>query len=179
MSKTFKMVTIVGTSPNSYEDAMRNGVADASQSLRNMYWFEVQELRGRIEEGGVREAGRLQQQALGTDLPQDAGQGHAHGHVHDATDAPAGDLLHGDPADAFAGHERRAVDADLAEFVDDHGPPVIDGDLPRSRIRDDNVTFTSFAMSPQRNRESEYNARLNGPGVTPNPPYLYGQKRRR
>ena len=55
MAKTYKMVTVVGTSPESSEDAIRNAVADASSTLRNLGWFEVQEVRGRIEEGRVAE----------------------------------------------------------------------------------------------------------------------------
>jgi flavin-binding protein dodecin len=51
MSNTFKMVTLVGTSPESYEVAIENALADASASLRNLSWFEVKELRGRVVEG--------------------------------------------------------------------------------------------------------------------------------
>lgn len=55
MSETFKMVTVVGTSANSIDEAIRNAVADASGTLRNLGWFEVQEVRGRIDDGGVAE----------------------------------------------------------------------------------------------------------------------------
>ena len=55
MSGTFKLVTLVGTSPDSYEQAIRNAVRDASASLRNLSWFEVTELRGRISGGQVAE----------------------------------------------------------------------------------------------------------------------------
>jgi flavin-binding protein dodecin len=55
MTKTYKMVTVVGTSPESSEEAIRNAVVDASSTLRNLGWFEVQEVRGRIEEGRVAE----------------------------------------------------------------------------------------------------------------------------
>ena len=55
MSKTFKMVTLVGTSDQSYEDAIGNAVKDASASLRNIGWFEVVEMRGRVENGNVAE----------------------------------------------------------------------------------------------------------------------------
>jgi flavin-binding protein dodecin len=53
MGKTFKMVHLVGTSATSYEDAIRNAVADASKSLRHLGWFEVEEMRGRVEDGKV------------------------------------------------------------------------------------------------------------------------------
>lgn len=53
MAKTFKLITIVGTSPDSYEEAIQKGVTDASASLRNLSWFEVQEMRGRVDQGKV------------------------------------------------------------------------------------------------------------------------------
>jgi len=53
MGKTFKVITIVGTSPNSCDEAIQKGIADASASLRNLAWFEVQETRGRVDQGKV------------------------------------------------------------------------------------------------------------------------------
>ena len=50
---TYKLVEIVGTSKESFAKAVANGVARASKSLRNMDWFEVTEMRGRIEKGKV------------------------------------------------------------------------------------------------------------------------------
>jgi len=55
MSHTFKMVTVVGTSPDSYEAAIANALSDASATVRNLSWFEVQEQRGKIVEGKVAE----------------------------------------------------------------------------------------------------------------------------
>jgi flavin-binding protein dodecin len=55
MGKTFKMVHLVGTSDQSYEDAIRNAVAEAAASLRHLAWFEVEEMRGRIDDGKVAE----------------------------------------------------------------------------------------------------------------------------
>ncbi len=55
MSKTFKCVTLVGTSTTGYEDAIQNAITDASVSLRNLCWFEVGELRGRVENDKVTE----------------------------------------------------------------------------------------------------------------------------
>jgi len=55
MSKTYKMVTVVGTSSTSPQEAIRGGIADAGKSLRNMQWFEVKEIRGRIDDGAVAE----------------------------------------------------------------------------------------------------------------------------
>jgi len=55
MSSTYKMVTLIGTSTESYEAAIETALADASASLRNLSWFEVVEMRGRIREGRAAE----------------------------------------------------------------------------------------------------------------------------
>lgn len=55
MSPTYKMVTLVGCSASSYEDAIQQAVADAGKTLRNLGWFEVLEMRGRIADGKVAE----------------------------------------------------------------------------------------------------------------------------
>ena len=51
MSKTYKKIEIVGTSEKSFEEAVRNGVQRAADTVKNMDWFEVTELRGRIDDG--------------------------------------------------------------------------------------------------------------------------------
>ena len=50
---TYKVTEIVGTSTDSVQQAVRNGIARASQTLRNLDWFEVTEIRGHIENGEV------------------------------------------------------------------------------------------------------------------------------
>ena len=55
MGNTFKMVTIVGISPTSYEEAIASALADASATLRGLAWFEVVEMRGRIDGNQVAE----------------------------------------------------------------------------------------------------------------------------
>ena len=50
---TYKITEIVGTSPDGIDQAIRNGVARASQTLRHLDWFEVQEIRGYLKEGTV------------------------------------------------------------------------------------------------------------------------------
>lgn len=49
----YKKIELVGSSPNSIEEAVRNAVTKASQSLRNLRWFEVVETRGDIENGKI------------------------------------------------------------------------------------------------------------------------------
>jgi flavin-binding protein dodecin len=53
MDRVYKLVEIVGTSQKSLTDAIERGVKRASKTLHNLDWFEVTELRGRIEEGKV------------------------------------------------------------------------------------------------------------------------------
>ncbi|CAL9348561.1 MULTISPECIES: dodecin [Streptomyces] len=50
---TYRVTEIVGTSPDGVDAAVRNGIERASQTLRNLDWFEVTQVRGQIEEGRV------------------------------------------------------------------------------------------------------------------------------
>ncbi|GAA1591395.1 dodecin family protein [Actinomadura kijaniata] len=51
--RTYRVTEIVGTSPESVEQAVRNGIRRASQTLRHLDWFEVTEVRGQIVDGEV------------------------------------------------------------------------------------------------------------------------------
>jgi len=54
MSKhVYKMIELVGSSPNSTDDAIRNAIARADKTLRNLDWFEVLETRGQLADGKV------------------------------------------------------------------------------------------------------------------------------
>ena len=50
---TYRVTEIVGTSPEGVDQAVRNGITRASQTLRNLDWFEVTQVRGQIEDGRV------------------------------------------------------------------------------------------------------------------------------
>lgn len=50
---TYRVTEIVGSSPESLQQAIRNGVDRAAQTLRNLEWFEVSEIRGQIADGSV------------------------------------------------------------------------------------------------------------------------------
>ncbi|MCU1628086.1 MAG: hypothetical protein JWP64_3035 [Pseudonocardia sp.] len=52
-SHTYRVTEIVGTSPESVEDAIKNGVSRASETLRQLDWFEVTEIRGHMADGAV------------------------------------------------------------------------------------------------------------------------------
>lgn len=52
-SRTYRLTEIVGTSPEGVDQAIRNGVARASESLRHVDWFEVTDVRGYVRDGTV------------------------------------------------------------------------------------------------------------------------------
>ena len=52
-SHIYKKIELVGSSAESIEDAVKNALAKASKSLRNLRWFEVIETRGHIEDGKI------------------------------------------------------------------------------------------------------------------------------
>ncbi|KUL24753.1 dodecin [Streptomyces regalis] len=50
---TYRVTDIVGTSPEGVDRAIRNGIERASQTLRNLDWFEVTEVRGQLDNGQI------------------------------------------------------------------------------------------------------------------------------
>ncbi|WP_018548522.1 dodecin [Streptomyces sp. LaPpAH-108] len=50
---TYRVTEIVGTSHESVDQAIRNGIARADQTLRNLDWFEVTQVRGRLDNGRI------------------------------------------------------------------------------------------------------------------------------
>lgn len=55
MPKAYKKIDIVGISEKSLSDAIENAIKKANDSVRNLAWFEVEELRGKITDGKVDE----------------------------------------------------------------------------------------------------------------------------
>jgi flavin-binding protein dodecin len=49
MGNTYKKIELTGTSDTSIEDAVGIALQKASESVRNMRWFEVTEVRGAID----------------------------------------------------------------------------------------------------------------------------------
>jgi len=52
-NRTYRLTEIVGTSEVGVDDAIRNGIKRAGQTLRHLDWFEVTEVRGQIVDGQV------------------------------------------------------------------------------------------------------------------------------
>ncbi len=51
--RTYRVTEIVGTSTESLQQAVRNGVSRAGETLRHLDWFEVTQIRGHIVDGEV------------------------------------------------------------------------------------------------------------------------------
>jgi flavin-binding protein dodecin len=52
-NRTYRVTEIVGTSDEGVDQAIKNGIARANESLRHLDWFEVTEIRGHIRDGEV------------------------------------------------------------------------------------------------------------------------------
>ena len=50
---TYRLIEVVGSSPTGIDDAIKEAIADASKTIRNIRWFQVVETRGHVENGKV------------------------------------------------------------------------------------------------------------------------------
>jgi hypothetical protein len=53
--KTYKLIELVGVSEESVQQAIRNAISRASQTLKGIDWFEMTEVRGLVKNGQVSE----------------------------------------------------------------------------------------------------------------------------
>jgi dodecin len=49
----YRLSEIVGSSPNSVDEAIRTAITKAAQTVRNIEWFQTDEIRGQVVDGGV------------------------------------------------------------------------------------------------------------------------------
>ena len=49
----YRLSEIVGSSPVSVDEAIRNAITKAAQTVRNIEWFEAKEIRGQVTDGDV------------------------------------------------------------------------------------------------------------------------------
>ena len=49
----YRLSEIVGSSPTSVDEAIRTAIAKAAQTVRNIEWFETEEIRGQVVDGAV------------------------------------------------------------------------------------------------------------------------------
>ncbi len=50
---TYRLIEVVGSSPNGIDDAIKDAIADAAKTIRNIRWFQVTETRGHVEDGRI------------------------------------------------------------------------------------------------------------------------------
>ena len=50
---TYRVTEIVGSSTQGVDHAIRNAISRADQTLRNLDWFEVTQIRGHVEDGQI------------------------------------------------------------------------------------------------------------------------------
>jgi flavin-binding protein dodecin len=50
---TYKLLELVGSSPISSEEAIKNAITKAAKTVKHMSWFEVVETRGHIVDGQI------------------------------------------------------------------------------------------------------------------------------
>jgi hypothetical protein len=49
----YRITEVVGSSPDSVQQAIRNGIARVSATVRNVEWFEATEIRGHVADGQI------------------------------------------------------------------------------------------------------------------------------
>jgi dodecin len=49
----YRLSEIVGSSPTSVDEAIRTAIAKAAQTVRNIEWFQTEEIRGQVADGAV------------------------------------------------------------------------------------------------------------------------------
>jgi dodecin len=49
----YRLSEVVGSSQTGVDDAVRNAVRKAAETVRNIEWFEVEEIRGQVVDGDV------------------------------------------------------------------------------------------------------------------------------
>ncbi|SFL94920.1 dodecin [Variovorax sp. OV329] len=52
-SHVYKHLQLTGSSPTSSDDAVQRAIAKASETVRNIQWFEVTETRGHVKDGKI------------------------------------------------------------------------------------------------------------------------------
>lgn len=49
----YRVIEVVGSSTEGLDPAIRNGIARAAKTMRNLDWFKVTEIRGHLSDDGV------------------------------------------------------------------------------------------------------------------------------
>ena len=68
---TYRIIEIVGSSPDSIDAAIRNAISRASETMRGLDWFEVESIRGHLEDGAIRHFQVTLRVGLRLEVPDD------------------------------------------------------------------------------------------------------------
>ena len=49
----YRLSEIVGSSPTSIDDAIKTAISKAAETVRNIEWFQTEEIRGQVVDGDV------------------------------------------------------------------------------------------------------------------------------
>jgi flavin-binding protein dodecin len=49
----YRLTEVVGSGPESIDDAIRTAVRKAAETVRNIEWFEAKEIRGQVVDGDI------------------------------------------------------------------------------------------------------------------------------
>lgn len=52
-ANTYKLIELVGSSTNSSDEAIRNALSKAAETIKNIDWFQVTETRGHVHDGVI------------------------------------------------------------------------------------------------------------------------------
>jgi len=53
MSHLYKIIGIIGNSPISYAEASKAAIAEAAKTVREISWYEVKNMGGKVKDGAV------------------------------------------------------------------------------------------------------------------------------
>lgn len=49
----YKIIEVAGSSTHSHDDAIRQAISKAGETVQHLNWYEVKEMRGHIEAGKI------------------------------------------------------------------------------------------------------------------------------
>lgn len=52
-SHVYRVIEVVGSSPDGVDAAIRTGIARVAETTRGLDWFEVTQIRGHLDDGKV------------------------------------------------------------------------------------------------------------------------------
>ena len=53
MANLYKIIEIIGNSPISYAEASKAAIAEAAKTIREITWYEVENMGGKVKDGAV------------------------------------------------------------------------------------------------------------------------------